>query len=222
MRNIWFTGVPGSRWSGVHRLLINACDDIDRTDETPDRRFYHKNADPHNPMNGHSGAYWGPGMGCGEHWQELTKLGKERIQLDIDSVFHGEGRRVIKNHYLNRHYNLDYIWENFPSDELFLVYRESQKSFAWWCEVMDFTEDHWPDYRPGYKNYDYMHNCIRYENAYMLDFAMRKGLTWRCGNSINAFKDFPGFDPDKYYSKNRWGDLYVAYTRIPIYEHKRD
>ena len=80
MNNLWFAGVPGSRWSGIHRLLVNACDNVDRTDENDDRRFFHKNANPHNPLNGHSGAYWGPGMGCGEHWMELQKLGTEQIQ----------------------------------------------------------------------------------------------------------------------------------------------
>ena len=85
MNNLWFAGVPGSRWSGIHRLLVNACDNVDRTDENDDRRFFHKNADPHNPMNGHSGAYWGPGMGCGEHWMELQKVGAEQLQRDRSS-----------------------------------------------------------------------------------------------------------------------------------------
>ena len=217
--NIWFAGVPGSRWSGIHKLLVNCSNDIDRSDETADRKFFHKNADPHNPLNGHSGAYWGPGMGCGEHWQELDRLGKAQVQRDIDSVYTGTGNRIIKNHYLNRHYNLDWVWENCKGDYIFLVYRESQKSFAWWAEVMDFTEDHWPDYRPGYKNYDHMHNCIRYENAYMVDFAMRHDMVWMPADKEASYSLFPGFDSDKYNSKpkqksDKWSDVYITYTRI--------
>ena len=214
MNNLWFAGVPGSRWSGIHRLLVNACDNVDRTDENDDRRFFHKNADPHNPMNGHSGAYWGPGMGCGEHWMELQKIGAEQIQRDIDTVFSGTGIRIIKNHFLNRHYNLDWIAENFSGDFIFLVYRESQKSFAWWCEVMDFTEDHWPDYRSGYKDYNTMYERIRYENAYMLDFAIRNDMAWMPASDVNSFSMFPGFEADKYSNNGKWNDVYITYQRI--------
>ena len=214
MCNIWFAGVPGSRWSGIHRLLINVLDNIDRSDETADRRFFHKNADPHNPLNGHSGAYWGPGMGCGEHWNELCKLGVEQIQRDINSVFTGTGTKIIKNHFLNRHYNLDYIKENFPGDIIFLVYRESQKSFAWWSEVMDFTEDHWPDYRPGYKDYNNMHERIRYENSYMLDFAIRNDMVWMPASESSSYSMLPSFVADKYNSHDKWNDVYITYQRI--------
>ncbi len=214
MNNLWFAGVPGSRWSGIHRLLVNACSNVDRTDENDDRRFFHKNADPHNPMNGHSGAYWGPGMGCGEHWMELQKVGAKQIQRDIDTVFSGTGIRIIKNHFLNRHYNLDWIAENFSGDFIFLVYRESQKSFAWWCEVMDFTEDHWPDYRPGYTDYNTMHERIRYENAYMLDFAIRNDMAWMPASDVNSFSMFPNFDTDKYSNNGKWNDVYITYQRI--------
>ena len=214
MNNLWFAGVPGSRWSGIHRLLVNACSNVDRTDENDDRRFFHKNADPHNPMNGHSGAYWGPGMGCGEHWMELQKIGVEQIHRDIDTVFSGTGIRIIKNHFLNRHYNLDWIAENFSGDFIFLVYRESQKSFAWWCEVMDFTEDHWPDYRPGYKDYNTMYERIRYENAYMLDFAIRNDMAWMPASDVNSFRWFPGFEADKYSNNGKWNDVYITYQRI--------
>ena len=41
MTNIWFTGVPGSKWSGVDIQLRNMLP-CDRTDETPDRVFYHR------------------------------------------------------------------------------------------------------------------------------------------------------------------------------------
>ena len=84
-------------------------------------------------------------------------------------------------------YQLDWIAENFSGDFIFLVYRESQKSFAWWCEVMDFTEDHWPDYRPGYTDYNTMHERIRYENAYMLDFAIRNDMAWMPASDVNSF-----------------------------------
>ena len=79
---------------------------------------------------------------------------------------------------------------------------------------MDFTEDHWPDYRPGYKDYNTMHERIRYENAYMLDFAIRNDMAWMPASDVNSFSMFPGFDADKYSSNGKWNDVYITYQRI--------
>ncbi len=215
MKNIWFTGVPGSRWSGIARLLTTTCQ-IDQTDETPDRIFYHKQASAKaGPQGGgHIGAYWGPGMGCGEHWTDLSQLTPQKIQADIDAVFTGTDVRLIKNHFLLRHQNLDYINNNFSGDYIFLVYREPQKSFAWWCEVMDFTEEHYPDYRLGYKDYNTMYEYIQRESAYMLDFAIRNDLPWMQANKPGALSVLPTYNADKYYSHEKWNDTYITYQRI--------
>jgi hypothetical protein len=161
----------------MDRHFRRAVNDTDLTDETPDRVFHHSiNTES---GTGHTGSYFGPGMGCGEDWIDLTKFTPDKIQADIDKVYSGSGYRLIKNHFLARRFNMDYVWNNFSGDYLYLVYRDSQKSFAWWAEVMDFSEGHYPDYRPGYINYDTMRTSIFEENNKILDFAVRKNLKWK-------------------------------------------
>ena len=194
MTNIWFTGVPGSKWSGVDIQLRNMLP-CDRTDETPDRVFYHRVNRPGDKNNGHRGSYWGPGMGCGEHWTNLNHLSRSRIEEDINGVFHGTGYRILKSHFFARHHNLDWIWHNFPGDWMILLYRESQASFSWWANVMDFSEGHYPDYRPGYIDYNGMRPRIWEENAAILDFGIKMGLQFTKWNPQTSIAQIPGFDP---------------------------
>jgi hypothetical protein len=155
-------------------------------------------------------------MGCGEDWGDLNYTQPERLQGDIDAVFYGTGPRVVKSHFFARHWNLDYLYNHFPGDEIILVYRESQKSFAWWSEVMDMSDGHYPDYRPGYKNYDTMRQLIFQENAKIVDFAMRKGLQWELYNPKTTFKNVTGFNNSKAkYMGSNVTDVYIAICKIP-------
>jgi hypothetical protein len=214
-KNIWMCGVPGSRWSGVD-IILRECLPCDRTDETPDRTFYHRVNIPGDPNNGHRGSYWGPGMGCGEDWKDFNKLTLEKLQSDIDEVFTGEGYRVIKSHFFARGHNLEWIWNNCPGDYMFLIYREPVKSFAWWAEVMDFVDDHYPDYRPGYKNYDTMRERIFEESAKIVDFVITKGYSFKHFTAQKAFSDMPGYNPefDDVIRKGQH-DIYFAMIQIP-------
>jgi hypothetical protein len=178
--NIWLCGVPGSKWSAMDKHIRENVNNVDLSDQTPDRVFHHKS---HAALGiggtaGHIGSYFGPGMGCGDDWIDLPKFTPDKIQADIDKVYSGSGYRIIKNHFLARRFNMDYVWHNFSGDYLYLVYRDSQVSFAWWAEVMDFAEGHYPDYRPGYKDYDTMRTSIFEENLKILDFAARHNLRW--------------------------------------------
>lgn len=214
-KNIWFCGVPGSKWSGIDIQLRNMLP-VDRTDETPDRVFYHRVNTPGDPNNGHRGSYWGPGMGCGEDWTDFNHFTKERVQNDINQVFTGDGYRIIKSHFFARQFNLDFLWNHFAGDYMFLVYREPQASFAWWCNVMDFSEEHWPDYRPGYTDYNHMRTKIYEESSKIMDFALRKNMQWKIWDPKTAISDFPGVDLEVAKDIKRWAaDAYVAVTRIP-------
>ena len=193
----------------------------DRTDETPERTQYHRAYDPEDANNGHRGSYWGPGMGCGEDWIDFNHLTKNKLQEDIDKVFSGIGYRIIKCHFLARKFNLDFIWNNFPGDLMVFIYREPQKSFAWWSEVMDFSPDHYPDYRPGYTDYNTMRELLYKENANMLDFTMRKGLTFK-QYTTNEFSSWDGFDQPGAFKLNqiminntKHKDVYIASCQIP-------
>lgn len=216
---IWFCGIPGSRWSGIdiHMRMVLPSD---RTDETPDRTQYHRAITPGDINNGHRGSYWGPGMGCGEDWKDFNFFKPHKLLDDIDTVFSGEGYRIIKSHFFARHFNLDYIWNHFPGDYLCLIYREPQKSFAWWSEVMDFDEDHYPDYRPGYKNYDRMHELLWHENSKITDFAIRKQINFEPYGGPDAFSMLPGYKYDeaekiKADITTQRNDVYIAFTQIP-------
>ena len=218
--NIWFCGIPGSRWSGID-IKMRSILPCDRTDETPERTQYHRAFDPNDANNGHRGSYWGPGMGCGEDWVDFNFLTKNKLQDDINNVFAGEGYRIIKSHFFARHFNLDFIWNNFPGDKIVLIYREPQKSFAWWSEVMCFDESHYPDYRPGYKDYNRMYEILWQESAKITDFATRKGLTFRPYNT-NEFAQWEGFDRSdafeldyKKINNTKHNDVYITSVQIP-------
>ena len=218
--NVWLCGIPGSRWSGID-IQMRSILPCDRTDETAERTMYHRAYNPDDANNGHRGSYWGPGMGCGEDWIDFNYLSKHKLTDDINSVFTGEGYRIIKNHFLARKFNLDFIWNNFPGDKIVLIYREPQKSFAWWSEVMDFAPDHYPDYRPGYTDYNTMRDLLWKESSNITDFEMRKGLTfkpynitefnqWEGFNHSHAFEsDFNGINIDKH------KDVYITSATIP-------
>ena len=213
--NIWFAGVPGSKWSGID-LQLRKVVGADTTDETPNRTQYHRPRNATDTNNGHRGSYWGPGMGCGEDWVDFNFVEPHKLQDDIDNVFSGTGPRVVKSHSFARHFNLDYLYNHFPGDYIVLCYRENQKSFAWWSEVMDFSEGHYPDYRPGYTDYNSMRKHIWNENAKITDFAMRKDMQWQLYNPETTFKDIKGFDKSEAkYMDNNWNDVYIATCKIP-------
>lgn len=216
--NIWLCGIPGSRWSGID-IQLRSVLSCDRTDETPERTMYHRAFDPNDPNNGHRGSYWGPGMGCGEDWIDFNFLTKEKLLTDISNVFSGEGYRIIKSHFLARKFNLDFVWNNFPGDKIILVYREPQKSFAWWSEVMDFSPDHYPDYRPGYTDYNTMRNLLWTESVKIIDFAIRKGLEFKQYN-LDLFKKWDTFDFETaqtydQLNNSKHSDVYIALATIP-------
>lgn len=218
-KRVWFCGIPGSRWSGIdiHMRRTLFCD---RTDETPERTQYHRPVSPDDINNGHRGSYFGPGMGCGEDWIDFNYFKPHKLLDDIDEVFSGEGLRIIKSHFFARHFNLDYIWNHFSGDYICLVYREPQKSFAWWSEVMDFDEDHYPDYRPGYKNYDRMHDLLWRESSKITDFAIRKGMTFHQYTGPDFFSLMPGYkysEAEKIKSDitTQRNDVFLALKQIP-------
>ena len=61
---------------------------------------------------------------------------------------------------------------------------------------MDFDEDHYPDYRPGYKNYDRMHELLWRESSKITDFAIRKGIKFYPYAGTATFEAFPGYKYD--------------------------
>lgn len=162
---IFFTGVPGSRWSGIARDLEQVSS-INTTDHS-DTRTYVASA-----YSGHRGAYFGKGM---EFSASLEFLPKEYLDQHLDSPWAtSRGIKILKSH--EWPYRLDYIKASFPTDWIMLVYRPDMASFAWWHEAGGFKISY-PSYTT-YKNSEGIMAAIMEQNKLILAFGHKHNATW--------------------------------------------
>jgi hypothetical protein len=155
---IWFTGVPGSRWSGIAQTL-EQIPGMNTTDRTPEREYNH------HQYSGHKGAYFGKGM-------EFPAL---VIDSHVDQAFTSqEGCRLIKSHEWADH--LEGIQTLCPNDWIMLVYRPDQASFAWWHEAGGFQIGY-PNYS-AYKNSANMLAEIVRTNQLILEYGHKRNAKW--------------------------------------------
>lgn len=85
---------------------------------------------------------------------------------------------------------------------------------------MDFAPDHYPDYRPGYTDYNTMRKLLWKESAKITDFAIRKGLKFK-PYDIAEFDQWEGFDHSKAFEFDfdkinnvKYNDVYIASSQI--------
>ena len=178
---IFFTGVPGSRWSGIAQTL-EQLDGFNTSDRTPEREY------THNQYSGHRGAYFGAGM-------ELEAYLDERY-IDYAWTTQG-GTRIVKSH--DWAYKLDLVRERFPDDWIMLVYRPDMASYARWHEAGGFNIKY-PSY-VAYKDSTTMLGEIAKQNTAILQFAHDHDLTWKYftqewiaeqfGQEIDMTKTYP-------------------------------
>jgi hypothetical protein len=155
---IFFTGVPGSRWSGIAQTL-EQLDGFNTSDRTPEREY------THNQYSGHRGAYFGTGM-------ELEAYLDDRY---VDHAWITEGgTRIVKSH--DWAYKLDLVRQRFPNDWIMLVYRPDMASYSWWHEAGGFNIKY-PSY-VAYKDSTTMLGEIARQNSNILQFASEHDLTW--------------------------------------------
>jgi hypothetical protein len=155
---LFFTGVPGSRWSGIAQTL-ESLEGFNTSDRTPAREFSHSG------FTGHKGAYFGKGM----EYEPYLNPGY------IDSAWTvNQGTKIVKSH--DWAYNLQDIKDIFPDDWIMLVYRPDMSSYAWWHEAGGFNIKY-PNYA-AYKDSATMLGKIAEQNSYILQFAHRHDLTW--------------------------------------------
>jgi hypothetical protein len=155
---IFFTGVPGSRWSGIAQTL-EQLDGFNTSDRTPERDY------SHNQYSGHKGAYFGRGM---EFNHSLDKS-----NIDAAHLTH-EGTRLVKSH--DWAYCLDQIKHYYPDDWIMLVYRPDMVSYAWWHEAGGFKINY-----PCYDEYRDSTNMlaeITSQNKSILEYAYSQNVTW--------------------------------------------
>lgn len=153
---IFFTGVPGSKWSGIAQIL-ESHKAFNTSDRTPEREY------SHSQYSGHKGAYFGMGM---EFYPDPMKT---------DGAWNGgEGIKLVKSH--DWAYMLDIIKPGFIDDWVMLVYRPSKISNIWWHQAGGFDIGY-PDYS-HYKDSNNMYNAIQEQNNNILQFAYRRNATW--------------------------------------------
>jgi len=160
---IFFTGVPGSRWSGIAQT-IEKIPGFNISDRTPEREYMHHG------FTGHKGAYFGRMM------EFESKLDSDYIDQAWTKP---GGTRLVKSH--DWAYMLDRIKLNFPNDWIMLVHRLNQESFNWWKEAGGFNISY-PSYE-AYRNDTNMMIEIRWQNLSILKFAKENNLKWSLFNS---------------------------------------
>jgi hypothetical protein len=157
-KRIFFTGVPGSRWSGIAQT-IETLNGFNTSDRAISREY------SHNGFSGHKGAYFG----------QLMEFEPILDANYIDQAWTDpNGTKVIKSH--DWAYKLDEIKIQFPNDWIMLVYRPDMISYAWWHEAGGFNIKY-PNYK-WYKNSANMLGEIIKQNACILEFAQKCDLTW--------------------------------------------
>jgi hypothetical protein len=166
MKRIFFTGVPGSRWSGIAQIL-ESTGLFDINDRTPDREYVH------GAYSGHKGAYFGRGMEF--DLPPFTTPLTNSIQHVVDSPW-GDSQqlRLVKSH--DWAYRLNEINTLFPGDGIMMVYRNDEASDRWWHEAGGFNIKY-PSYS-AYKDDATMRYEIARQNQCILTFAHKHNASW--------------------------------------------
>jgi len=153
---IFFTGVPGSKWSGISQTL-ESHHAFNINDRTSEREY------THNTYSGHKGAYFGMGM---EFYPD---------PMNVDVAWNGgDGIKIVKSH--DWAYMLDVIKPGFIDDWLMLVYRPNEVSNIWWHEAGGFDIGY-PNY-DAYKDSTGMRLAIAEQNNNILKFAHKHNARW--------------------------------------------
>jgi hypothetical protein len=148
---ILFTGAPGSKWSSVVKNIYWS-DDLDHTDYSEARTYYHDADTPGTKQLMHTGAYWDPGMefrATPDNW---------------DLPFSGTGKRLIKSHTFA--HELDHLKD--LGHPIVMVYRNDYECMEWWKLCGEFTITY-PNYQ-HFVNLDLMWDHIQTENKDTMQF----------------------------------------------------
>lgn len=170
---IFYTGAPGSKWSATaHLLTLNKKIKINTSDYSQDRIYTHSDIGI-----SHLGAYWGPGNGMGEKFDNLSQLSKEEILFEIDKPYTDKNwneYRLIKCHHFSS--QLNYIKETFPSSKIIIILRPDIQCFKGWLGAGGFDGITYPDYKTFYKNKEILEKKIEEENDAAKNFINSNNL----------------------------------------------
>lgn len=193
---IYFTGLPGSKWSGISQI-IEDVPGFNTTDRKPEREYTHEN------FSGHIGAYFGPGM---EFEAVLDDENLDAPFLD-DTI----GTNMIKSHdWINQ---LEDVVAKCKADgdHLILVWRDVKQSYDWWLEAGGFDITY-----PSYEYY--------VDNRTMLLSMIElngKLLNWTTANNV-IFEEFDDAFMKKWFDYTpmtpvdtvKYKDIKVAYLKF--------
>lgn len=171
-KRIFFTGVPGSKWSGIAQILEDNISYFNTSDRQANKNY--SRAD----FSGHKGAYFGHGMEYESRLDDSSYLDKP-----WDSP---TGFRLIKSH--EWAYVLEDIKDQYPNDWIMLIYRPDMTSYAWWHEAGGFKITY-PNYS-YYKDSSTMLSHIVNQNKCLLKFANKHNAIWHHFNSAFVKKYF--------------------------------
>lgn len=186
-QRIFFTGVPGSRWSGIAQTL-ESMPYFNTTDRTREREYLH------NGFSGHKGAYFGRQM------EFEAKLDSD--YLDSAWARNSTGIKLVKSH--DWAYSLDKIKQEFSKDWIILVYRDSAASFKWWKEAGGW-DIKYPIYT-AYQNDIIMTREIEWQNNAIINFAKQQELLW---DKFDSTWIKEHFDMDIKVERT-WPDIFVT------------
>ena len=159
MKYIFMAGAPGSKWSSVSKNIYYSAD-IDRSDYTEDRLYYHDAMGYRDLM--HMGAYFDPGMEFGDFFDNINRYTKQECEAEFDRPFTGRGVRIIKSHVFA--HNIDFLKQQWPDCPVVLVHRSDDACLGWWvkCGHFDIT---YPRYNKYYVDLRHMAQHIQQQNA---------------------------------------------------------
>ncbi len=158
---IFFTGVPGSRWSGIAGEIKQ--DPQYDTSDRAEHRIY-----KHHGFSGHKEAYFGTGM------EFSCSLDESNLCAPFSSNTTTLTKLLMSHEWP---YYFDEIVERYPDAPITLVYRNNQASMDWWLEAGGFNIT--------YPNYEFycdatgMWEQIEKQNKLILDFAQKHVLQWK-------------------------------------------
>jgi len=164
MKYIFVAGAPGSKWSSVVKNIYYSAD-IDRTDYSEARTYYHDAGDTGVKDLMHLGAYFDPGMESNLP-DNLEQFTREELEQIFDREFTGKGIRIIKSHIFSNH--IEFIKKTWPECPLILVHRNDDSCLGWWVKCGHFNITY-PLYHEYYKDLKTMATIIKQQNKGIMD-----------------------------------------------------
>jgi hypothetical protein len=188
---VFFTGAPGSRWSGVSQVFRDTLDNVDNSDLVPEKSY------KHHLYSGHIGNYYGPGM-LNAQWLDQSFGTQPQWETEIAASYTGTNpvKLILSHHFA---YWLNQLTSTFPTSKVVLCYRTDQECYDWWHTAGGWNIAY-PNYS-WYENNDKMLVEIQKQNKQTLEFISHHNLTLE-QPTIDFFRQHFDINKDFNFSKD--------------------